>query len=327
MFTTFAEIYNEIARQAKDDTVNGIANAKRWANAGYNRVVYDVDYPFLRRETTFTTTNGTRLYIPSVIALRILNIRIPSENRYLTKIDAERLDRARPQYKVDTQVDIPLGWYIEDFVGVATQPPSAEVCGVKSSSASDTTQTVTVTGIVNGEVDQATATLNGTTNVSLVKSFTEIHSISKSAITVGQITFGTNSTYTTTYGILGPMHRTKRYIRIGLEPIPGSTLTCYMKFTPWMPEMVNDSDVTLIPASDTPLIVDAGLMHAYEFLGDMDSLMQREKKYIDRLGKIRERMGDDQDTVEGWKTSGGRMNYPVIAGDYTSALRNWFWGN
>lgn len=74
-----------------------------------------------------------------------------------------------------------------------TQPSSVSAISVVSSDAMDTSQTVTISGLVNGLEDVETVTLNGTTAVSTIKTFTYIAGTRKNENTAGIITCTSNS--------------------------------------------------------------------------------------------------------------------------------------
>ena len=79
---------------------------------------------------------------------------------------------------------------------VIEQPYAASVLRVTSSSASDTSKSITVFGTVSGYPDYETITTNasdGTTAVSGTKSFTSIERVVKDSSTVGRITVDSNS--------------------------------------------------------------------------------------------------------------------------------------
>jgi hypothetical protein len=327
---TFGEIVQELRRHMFDPgTPGGDTRARLWANMGYMRVVYDVDYPFLRREVQFQTVAGQRLYIPKDDLLWPLNLRIPDKNLYLIKLAVEKMDRSRPQYVVDTKRGAPQTWYVEDFVGSLTQPTSATQIRAVSSSTADTISSntnVTIEGVVSGEVDREVLAINGTTAVTSTKLFSEIHKISKNRVTAGQISV-TNPAQTMTFAVLGPYHRTKSFLRIGLNPIPDQAYTVYGRYIPWLPELVNDSDVPHIPTKDVPIIVDAAMLIAAEWMGQPEVVAIRERRYAEKIRKIREAMGHDDDSVGAWSFVRGDspQNLPQ-PGDYNAFLRSLYWG-
>lgn len=124
------------------------------------------------------------------------------------------------------------------------QPLASSVVTVSSSSSSDTSQTVTIFGIVLGYPDQETLNLNGTSSVVGAKSFTTIDRVVKNASTVGRITATTNSAAVTiavipsgdgTAGIL--------YKKVLLWPLPSAVFPMQVWYykQPW--RLVNDQDI------------------------------------------------------------------------------------
>ena len=293
---------------AQSPTTLQTTRAKAWTNQALNRVVRDIDYPFLRRQTSFVTVAGQRLYVPEPEAMEILNIRIPSENRYLNKISNQKIDRLRPEYITDTNTALPSNWYYEDSIGVATAIASAGAVVYAASDATETAATtITIEGYSGSEIQREVLTLAAaaTPTATGTKSFTEILSVSKSGATVGIVTLKQTNSSGTTLATLGPYRRTRRYIRIGLENIPGQVYTCYMRFIPWMADLVNDSDVPRIPEPDNNAILNAAMLIAAEYNSDADLLASRERKYADAIAKIRERVKDGGDEVPRFRFDSG----------------------
>lgn len=127
---------------------------------------------------------------------------------------------------------------------VLRQPNSASAVTIVSSSASDTTPTVTVFGLVSGYPDQETITLNGTTSAVGTKSFSTIDRIVKNATTVGRITATTNSANVTVAVIpVGDGTAGIMYNKVRLWPLPSSVFPMNVWYykQPW--RLVNDQDV------------------------------------------------------------------------------------
>lgn len=132
-----------------------------------------------------------------------------------------------------------------EYTGVDAQPTSASVISVSSNSAADTTQKVRIRGIVNSEEDVEEITLVGTTAVLTTKSFSVIHSISKSAVTAGKVTVTANSGAVTVV-TLGPLETVLRLKKITFYPIPSAAATITLKHfkLPFIPSSDNDdSDI------------------------------------------------------------------------------------
>lgn len=127
---------------------------------------------------------------------------------------------------------------------VITQPVTASVIRVVSSSASDTSKSITVFGIVSGYPDYEIIVTNGTSAVSGSKSFTSVERVSKAASTVGRITVDANSgadviavlpVGLTTLGIFYP--------KVQLYPLPDGIYPINVSYykDPW--GLVNDGDI------------------------------------------------------------------------------------
>lgn len=127
---------------------------------------------------------------------------------------------------------------------VLRQPNTASVVTVSSSSNSDTSQTVTIFGLVSGYPDQETINLNGTTNAVGSKSFSVIDRVVKNASTVGRITCTTNSANVTIAVLpVGDGTAGIMYNKVRLWPFPSVVFPMNVWYykQPW--RLVNDQDV------------------------------------------------------------------------------------
>lgn len=321
---TFASLYAEIQRLMGDSSTDTTTNIKSWLNLALQRLVADAEYPFLRRRGSFTTTAGTRLYTLPGDVLFPLTMRIAAQNRFLIRMSSERHEMANPDWSSVTDQSIPRLWVPDRWVGVSEQPASAEAVNVFSSDAADTTAKVTVEGVVSGEHDREVISLNGTTPVAGAKSFSEVYSISKDLLTAGRITVR-GDTSGTVFLLLGALHFTERIIQVLLDPIPNAAHVVDYRYMPWVPEMVNDSDVPIIPLSDREALIFAAVMYGFMFQ-DQTQYERAEREYAKALGRLRSRMIDDEPTIPQFQFVGGAPRYPIIAGDYNSYLLAVFWG-
>ena len=143
-----------------------------------------------------------------------------------------------------TNEGTPTDYWVWTEDMILRQPNSASVVTVVSSSASDTTQQVTVFGTVSSYPDQETLSLNGTSSVAGSKSFSSIERIVKDASTVGRITATTNSANVTVAVLpVGDTTAGISYKKVRLWPTPDNVFPMNVWFykMPW--RMVNDDDV------------------------------------------------------------------------------------
>lgn len=130
---------------------------------------------------------------------------------------------------------------------VISQPASASVVTVSSSSSADTSKNITVYGIVSGYPDFeviATNSSNGTTTAAGSKSFSSIERISKDATTAGRISVTTNSSLVTV-AVLPVGYATNGILnkKIQLWPLPTTVFNINVQYykDPWA--LVNDTDI------------------------------------------------------------------------------------
>lgn len=127
---------------------------------------------------------------------------------------------------------------------VETQLRTATNLSVASSSASDTTQVITVFGTVGGYPDVETITCNGTTSVTGTNTFTSIERVVKNGSTTGRVTLTSvvdSKTVTVipagaaTYGV--------QYAKIQLWPLPNNVFPMNVQYYKDPFYLVNDGDV------------------------------------------------------------------------------------
>lgn len=216
------------AQTAVQRAVARVWNAKQWT--------------FKQRKTTLALTSGTGEY----------NLGKEVGEPYIVLLSASPyLVRPKSEEDFDTRIPNPTGtgnpdhYMLFEYGGVETQPTSASILTLASSSVSDTTQSVMIRGVVSGQEDYEMVTLNGTTQVTTTKQFTSIRSISKSAATAGRISVTSNGGAVTVL-TLGPLEKTTRLKKVRFYPTPSSSLTATIKHfkEPFIPtQALDDSEI------------------------------------------------------------------------------------
>lgn len=199
------------AQEAVKRAVKRIWNYKQWSFKG--------------RITTFSTVSGTEDYILSKDVGNIYQILSSVAPYHIHSISEQTFDTIEPNR---TRTGNPSTATLFEMRGVNTQPSSASVITIVSSSTSDTTENVIIRGLVSDEDDFEELTLNGNTNVNSSKSFSRIDSITKSAVTVGRITITSNSAAVTN-AVMGRLELTMRFKRLRLYPEPAAVITITIK--------------------------------------------------------------------------------------------------
>lgn len=199
---------------------------------------------------TLTTTAGTEDYVMPDDFGKEISVFDKTGNREITRLTIQ--EWIRDYGSIQDQQGTVFNYILLDSP-VKLQPSSAGVVTVASSSASDTTQTVYVKGILSdGTEDYETITLNGTSNASGAKSFSRILMISKSAVTAGAITVTRGSD---TLAVLGRQKLISRYKVMRLVSIPEGSSTLEITYIQKISPLHHDQDYPIIDCEE---ILEAG---------------------------------------------------------------------
>lgn len=208
-------------------------------------------WTFKLRRYTFDTVSGTEDYVLPRYIRETYKINSDSSPYDIKVVSEDVFDRAVPN---PSATGSPYIARLFEMVGVETQPTSASVISVVSSSAADTTQKVLVKGLVSGYLDYEQVSLSGTTPVLTTKSFSAICAVTKSDITAGTVTITSNGGVVTNL-VLSALEKSLRLRKVRLYPEPDDTITITVKGFGRSPELSHAYEDTEIP-SDWDYVVD-----------------------------------------------------------------------
>ncbi len=224
-----------------------------WINNRYRDIVNSYDWEQLYHNQTITTTANTSAYAFD-------------ENTDRLVFAVDRTNGAA--INITTEQDFLQNYYdsLEDTgssdtcfltsAPVRSQPSSGEKVIIKSSSASDTTQTVLVRGITSAANETyESLTCNGTTAVTASNTYTQILGISKSASTTGKISVYENDG-STLKAELSPESLVSRYKILNLYPIPSGAVTIDLRTKRKVLPLAQSYDYPII--EDISDIIEAG---------------------------------------------------------------------
>ena len=282
--------------------MNRIFNAKTWS--------------FRQRRTTFATVASTARYnLPKTVGLPYI-VQSTGEPKKIEFVGEEEFDFQIPD---PLEVADPRVATIYDLNGVSEQPSSASVIAISSSSNADTSQIVRVRGLVGGQETSENISLNGTSGVNGLLSFSEIIAVTKSAETTGNITLTSNSAAVTNV-VIGPLETTVKFRQMRLYPTPASVLTITVKHFAPPPILTHIYDDIQIPQTwdyvtdqfAFALALQAkGQDQASEFTTQyalakqfLDEDMATEERAAVHVPLIARRAGDTGDLTPAWLPSG-----------------------
>jgi len=221
------------AQIAVQRAVNRIWNRRKWT--------------FKQRGDTLTLTSATALYnfpkqVGESYSIRALDT--GDVGKKVTVIAKDLFDKHVP----DPQES---GWPVRlimfEMLGASNNPSSASILTLSSSSSADTSQSVTIRGVVSGEIDIEEVALSGTSTVVTTKSFTSIISIGKSDVTTGRVTITSNGG-AVTIATLSPQEQTINLRQFRAYPTPDATYTLQFKHFALPPILTNRYQDTEIPS-------------------------------------------------------------------------------
>jgi hypothetical protein len=155
---------------------------------------------------------------------------------------------------------------------VAKQPSDASSLFVKSSSASDTTQTVYVEGVITGNYPvSASVTLTGTTAVDISSATTTWERVDKfylSAVAVGAVTLHEDSGSGTELAKIAIGQTTTDYAGFSLYMTPSAVITYYVDITRAVTDLAQSTDVPVLPEDFHDVLLLGAVMDEYQHLND-----------------------------------------------------------
>jgi hypothetical protein len=289
---TFLDILQDCYRRcgfASSPAADVVTRFKAYVNETHRAILSDSDLSGLRKGTaTFASVASQTTYglTPASITIRAISER--TNYRKLEPMTIEDLRRVDPGLTAsgDPTHYIPLG-----RVAVAIQPSDASELFVKSSSASDTTQTLYLEGFTDGGyVRSASVTLTGTTAVSLaaaITSWVAVTDLYLSASAAGVVTLHEDSGAGAELARIGIGQLRTRYQGIQLWPTPSQAITYYVDGDYEIEDLVNNTDEPLLPRDFHDILALGARVKEYEKTDDLKRYQIAQREYFMRKNALR----------------------------------------
>jgi len=250
------EIATDVAQRIRDTKTDTITRIKDFVNEAYLDMWNRSNWRFaiVSGETLTTEASIAEYALPYDIE-RILYIGIESLRYALKELDWVDLREA----ELLGVTGRPEAYALGGLAGVTRQPATASQISIVSSSDSDTSQTVTIIGVVSGTVQTETVTLSGISTKTTTASFSRIIRVAKNAETAGIVTL---SAGVDTLLMLAPAQLTVDYKLIRLYPTPSSVYTITYDYRRRVQNLTEDRDVPLLPVHTWTVLKDGATMRA-----------------------------------------------------------------
>src|SRR3990167_2809615 len=264
---TFNDLQDQVLANLDEtgDTGTTLTLVKNFLNQAMQMRCAQEPWPFLRWDSaeTFSLVADDRFYALHQEFWRPDYFFNRDTKEFLIEVPQRAIASTGERWTVDTGRTPYFRW--AGVAPVATQPTSASVITIVSSSASDTTaaKAITVDGITStGIRTTESITPNGLTGVPGTTSFVRVLAVTKAADWVGTMTMTSNSGVVTLLSLL-PAEYGRQYRTIELLRSPTQTDTIEYVFYRQPRKLVNDNDIPDIPAPHMQILVwDALLLFA-----------------------------------------------------------------
>lgn len=252
MAMTYKQLQDEIGRHIQDTSSGRLTRIKDAINRKYTEIADGFDWPDLFRIGINEVTvfaNEQDLYMPRHVDL---------SKKIVFDSNKELLHNSNPAMFYNRYFDnLTAGGNPFEYTNAGSSPIkrpiiTAEKLDFVSSDAGDTTPVVSVWGMVSGEELNELVTLNGTTTVTTVNTFSDVTRIGTETSIIdssrsGNITI-TGNTSSTELAVIPTFEKDSRYqkIRFNTNPSTGTTLSIVYKKK--ARKLINDGDPLEIPA-------------------------------------------------------------------------------
>lgn len=250
---SFSQLKTQVGAYVQDTSTAFTTLIGYWVNNRYRDIVNSYDWEQLYHTQALTASATISEYPMDENTERLIWVNDNGNDTYADVITEQEFWQS--YYDDLANQGTPEVCYLKSQ-SVRAQPSAATKPVVKSSSASDTTQTVLLRGITSTQNEiYESLTLTGTTAATASNSYTEILAISKSAATAGRVTIYENDG-ATVLAELSPENLASRYKVLHLHPIPGDDIDLTIRCEKRVMPLSQDYDYPLI--EDIDEIIEAG---------------------------------------------------------------------
>lgn len=301
-----------------------VTRIKRWINEGYRHLMAQPGMELLRDSTfTVTTTAGVATVALPQSVNAIYSVTQTDNSMRLRMLTRDAYRTVNPGLNQTTAAPsdawVPWGWY-----PVLRHPDSTGVW-VVSSSASDTTQTVSMTANrANGDIGAAVSAggpLTGTTRVQVgtITDYTQITGLSLSAAAVGTVTFYDASSGGNILMRLQPGFTSAQYQHVLFFPTPSAATDYLFDVQLQMVDLVQSSDIPLLPPDFHDMLPLYARLRDYKRAGADPRLPSAEVEWSRRTAELKfnvqfpkdyQPVAGNQVTGYGWNDLG--PNFPAM---------------
>jgi hypothetical protein len=225
MNKSFSVLKSNVGTYVQDSSTAFSSNIGIWINNKYQDILSRHDWEELYYIMSLTASANVSAYGLNDDVDKMIFIIDSTNGNYLTENSETQFHQEH--YDVLDDVGTPQRYFIKYDV-VKSQPASAAKLTLKSSSASDVTQSILIRSIIDGGEYYETVSLSGTSVRTATQSSSRVLGISKTAVTAGNITVYDNDGVTV-LAFMPPEKLESRYRQLHLHPIPSGETVYHLR--------------------------------------------------------------------------------------------------
>lgn len=246
MNKSLTDILSNVQNEVLDTSTSIQSGIKNYINKRYFQILRAINWENINPSYTFNTIAGTQSYVLPDDFGKPFIVRDANNQNELAELDYQSL--ISNNISVISSSGIPTQYsIIEDRI--QNQPTASSILTLVSTSTSDTTQSILIRGISSSVEVYESVSINGTSSVTTTNSYTRLISISKSAVSVGNITATANAGAVTVVAI-PPVVTTPFFKKITFNYIPSDSITIALPYYIKPSVLVDDNDYPIIDVSD-----------------------------------------------------------------------------
>jgi hypothetical protein len=303
---TLADLLAAVAADVGYDAIpSAVVTARltRYLNEGLRHILSMNEMGPLRSNTlTFSSVAGQKTYgLPQafvsidqmVDTTNNIRLRLMTQDQFRT-IDPQEVSSGTPTHYV------PLGY------GPLGREPDQTGLWVVSNEPADTTQVVTVTGLIAAPIVGLTtggtptgpisATLNGTTRVQVGfhLDYVAVQTLTLNTATAGFVVLFDAAVGGHPLALIQIGQKTVQYVQLRLWPTPAGVYTYQVDGPMLISELTATSDIPILPADFQFMLTDYARMREYEYRDDSRAAVAR-AQFQEKLKYLRDRLIDPPD--------------------------------
>jgi hypothetical protein len=314
----FLELQKTVQEYIADTSSTTLEAIKDEINGAIDEIMNKGLWRFAMRQTTITTSSGIADYYFPADFGRVVSFTQRDDDIQLQRVFISNFEAVVPDPTAAGNSRPKCYMELLDE-RVLAQPTTAALVTLVSDSNSDLTQKATIWGVVGGVDRRELVSLSAQNFVSSTNSYSKLYGITLDVSCAGTIA-AYEATAATSLVKLYPGEIERNYKAYKLYPTPDAAYTLYLTYQAQAPDLINDSDVPIIPSRYHGMIPDMVIARRLLKQGD-----QKANYFFSSVKKSIEEMSQSEDYMYDYNPCVTLApNIGTVVNPVTNPLVNWY---